>query len=334
MNSLFTVAPVTPKFDHFEPKLPPAGPESKEDDLSFAIRGASMCSQLRAAWGVYLPQGSGSIAEIAVSMSLVFSGIWHSEFEAADQSVRQLVATNVTLFLLTTGIEVERLLANMPTDYLRRGLVWGDLLFVLWGDKAYRIGKYGPKLTLTARVPSNDGAAPKLLTFASLHHTSLDRDTARLMFLLALKVNALPESAMDFVHRYKTASLLASDAAQVDAHGRRYVVFKAQASMAKEPVFAFHTASDTASAAGSSEKPLIVPTKQAYTLAQYELDLRTAMLRKWPFAYSSQELRQIWDMGATKFQPGFESFPLNDSDVQEMMDHTNLLLRKGSEGKN
>jgi hypothetical protein len=327
MDPTLDTLAVDPSLAQLEPVWPAKGPGSKEEPLSFCIRSAAMASQLRAAWGVYIPPGSGSMTDMATSMSLVFSGIWHTKFEdAADQSIRHLVATNVTLFLLTTGIELERLLAVPMGGYTIPGLVWGDVLFILWGDQKYRKGLHGPKLTLTARVPGRNNSAPTTLNFATISPTAVDRDTARLMFLLALKVEALPSSAMAFCDKDETAALLASSAARVDNQGRHYVVFKAKESMAKEQVFTYYT---SPAKEETAQPPLASMEKVAYTIGRYELDLREAMLRKWPFTYDYQELRGIWHMGWTKDMVGFECFPKDDPNAQQMMDHTCILFRKG-----
>lgn len=274
------------------------------------------------------------MAEMAFTMSLIFSELWHSKWDDvtdSDQSIRHLVAINVTFFLLSTGIELERLIATPFPGYTIPGLVWGDVLFILWGDQKYRKGTHGPKLTLTARVPGSHISDPTILNFASVQPSAIDRDAARLMFLLALKVEALPESAMAFCDQDETAALLASDAAQVDSEGRRYVVFKAKESMAKEQVFAYPASPSTEAEANTSDPPPASPEKVAYTIGQYEIDVKNAMSGKWPITYSYHELRCIWYMGWTKDQVGFECFPKDDPNAQQMMDHTCALFRKGRE---
>lgn len=85
-------------------------------------------------------------------MKMLFAGIFEATFNVTNQFLRQLIAMNVTMIHLTTGVELSCLLADKSSDYTRPGLRWGDVLFLFWDIQPFPSGRRSLRLTLSIRV--------------------------------------------------------------------------------------------------------------------------------------------------------------------------------------
>lgn len=308
-------------FDTQSPHYDPAKLPGALGTVSLGNGTADTSSQQSTASGSAMKLGPGMFPEANTCVTMLYIGIHQCTFNVTNQTVRKFAAVNATQMCLATGVDVKRLLADKASNYTRPGLRWGEVLFLFWGEQRFPSGRRSHvSVTLSVRVPGSDGTPSRLLNFASIDPEWTDRDIAKNLLLQALQADIMPKMCAAVMHPLLGSALLASNAAQIDAHGRRYVVLRPKASIAHEPVFAYETPPGNA----SKSDPSPVPTKKAYTFKQYEADITSAMRRQWPVEVTYSDLMFVW--GCRVVKDGFECFPKGDLVARQMMDLTASLL--------